>query len=216
MIKICFFIAFTLCNFCYGCADIASDTTPVKYRNNTQVPPHIYKVHQKILKDSIKHLIKEKSLAYYPKENDLFTEIIIDTILYSPKKDKAAFFVITKNSNDRLLSGGNKNEYHYDAHCFTVYLKGDFTFNDIYWIRASNISNFYNLEKTSFRIKEMYFKDFSKRQDVNDSSMYKYNLDDIRFWDGPVWKTIEEEKIKQKEFDEEKKKHPENVYEPKQ
>jgi|LakMenEpi03Aug12_release.lakeMendotaPanAssembly.Ray.scaffolds.fasta_scaffold196643_2 hypothetical protein len=216
MIKVCFFIAFTLCNFCYGCAGTASDTTPIKYRNNTQVPLHIYKVHQEILKDSIKHLIKEKSLAYYPKENDLFTEIIIDTILYSPKKDKAAFFVITKNSNDRFLSGGNKNEYHYNAHCFSVYLKGDSTFNDIYWIRASNISNFYTLENTSFRIKEMYFKDFSKRQDVNDNSMYKYNLDDIRFWDGPVWKTMEEEKIKQKEFEEEKKKHPENVYEPKQ
>jgi hypothetical protein len=33
----------------------------------------------------------------------------------------------------------------------------------------------------------MYFKDFSKRQDVDGSSLYKYNLDDIRFWDGPVW-----------------------------
>lgn len=187
---------------------------PIGNLDSTQIPPHIYKFHQEILKDSIKQLIKEKSLAFYPKENDLFTEIIIDTILYSPDKDKATFFVITKNSNDKLLIGGNKNEYHYDAHVFTAYLKGDSTFNDIYWIRASNISNFYTLEKTSFRIKEMYFEDFSKRHDVNGNSMYKYNLDDIRFWDGPIWKTMEEEKIKQKEFDKEKKEHPENVFEP--
>ncbi len=196
MMKVCFLTTFTLYNFCYGCTGNASDTTPVIYRNNTQVAPHIYKVHQKILKDSIQHFINNKSLAYYPKENDLFTEIIIDTILYSPKKDKAAFFVITKNSNDKLLSGGNKNEYHYNAHCFTVFLKGDSTFNGIDWISTSSISNFYTFEKTSFRIKEMYFKDFNKRQDVDGNSMYKYNLDDVRFWDGPVWKTMEKEKIK--------------------
>jgi hypothetical protein len=111
-------------------------------------------------------------------------------------RGKVVFFVITKNSNDKLLSGGYDNEYHYDAHCFTVYLKGDSTFNDINWLSESNLSNFHSVEKTSFRIKEMYFKDFSKRQDVNGKSLYKYNLDDIRFWEGPVWKSIEEQKIK--------------------
>jgi hypothetical protein len=88
-------------------------------------------MHQEILKDSLRQFIKDHSLAYYPKENDSFTEIIIDSILCSPKKDKAAFFVITKNSNDKLLSGGNKNEYHYNAHCFIADLDGDSTFNDI-------------------------------------------------------------------------------------
>jgi len=175
---------------------ITSDTTPVKYRNKTVVSSSIYKVHKEILKDSIKYFIKNKSLAYYPRENDSLTEVIIDTILYSPKKDKAAFFVVTKNSNDKLLSGGNENEYHYDAHCFAVYLKEDSIFSDIYWIRTSNVSNFHTLEKASFRIREMYFKDFSKREDVNGNSMYKYNLNDIRFWNGLIWKTMEEEKEK--------------------
>jgi hypothetical protein len=62
----------------------------------------------------------------------------------------------------------------------------------------------------------MYFKYFSERQDGNNESLYKYNLDDIRFWDGPVWKTMEEDKIKQAAFEEEKKNHPENIYEPEQ
>jgi hypothetical protein len=145
LMKFCFFIAFTLFIFYYRCTGISSDTPQVKFRNDTQIPPHIYQVHKKILKDSIRHLISEESLAYYPKENDLYTEIFIDTILYSPIKDKAAFFAITKNSNDKLLSGGNKYEYHYNAHCFIVYLKGDSTFTDIDWITASNISNFSTL-----------------------------------------------------------------------
>lgn len=215
MMKASFFMALTLCNFCYGCVGTTSDTMPVKYKNNTKVPTSIYKLHQKVLKDSIRHFIKDKSLAYYPKENDSLTDIIIDTILYSPAQDKVAFFVITKNSNDKLLSVGNKNEYHYDAHCFTANLNKGSTFNDIYWIRAFNISNFHTLKKASFRIREMYFKDFNERLDVNDSSLYKYNLDDVRFWGGPIWKIMEDEKLKEREFENEKKNHPENIYETK-
>jgi len=45
--------------------------------------------------------------------------------------------------------------------------------------------------------------------------VYSYNLIDKRFWDCPIWEKIEDEKIKKKEFEEEKKRHSENVYEPK-
>lgn len=209
-----FFIIIVVCNFCYGCASI-SDTTPKKYRNKTKVSSEIYKADQEILKDSIKNLIIRRDLAYYSKDNDLFTEVIIDTILYSPMKDKVVFFVITKNSNDKLISGGKRNEYNYNAHCFIAYLKEDSVFSDIYWIRASNINNFINIEKTSFRIREMYFNDFSKRQDINGNSLYKYNVNDIRFWNGPIWKTMEEEKLNEQEFEVEKKNNSENIYEPK-
>jgi len=41
-------------------------------------------------------------------------------------------------------------------------------------------------------------------------------LNDVRFWDCSIWKEIEDKKIKKQEFEEEKRKHPENVYEPKQ
>jgi hypothetical protein len=180
-------IAILFCSLCYGCTDNKSDTTPVKYRNHTTVTIDVYKKHMLILQDSIIKFIKEKSHAYYPKENDLLTEVIIDTILYSPQKDKVAFFVITKNSDDKLLGGGNKTEYHYDAHCFIADLKNNSFFKNIFWIRASSLSNYKNLNNAHHRIREMYFKDFSERKDGNNNSMYKYNLDDIRFWDGPLW-----------------------------
>jgi hypothetical protein len=191
MIKVPIFLAFVLCKFCYSCASINSDTIPAIYINNTTVSPKIYKVHQEVLKDSIRLFIENKSLAYYSKENDSQTEIIIDSVLYSPKKDKGAFFVITKNSKSKLIGGGNRNEYHYDAHCFTFYLYGDSIISGIYWVKAFNVSNFYTKEKASNRIREMYFKEFSKSQDVNGNSMYKFNLNDIRFWDGPIWQTLD-------------------------
>jgi len=43
-----------------------------------------------------------------------------------------------------------------------------------------------------------------------------YNLNDIRFWSCKIWKEQEAKKREEKEFEEFKKKHPEDVYEPKQ
>jgi len=60
-------------------------------------------------------------------------------------------------------------------------------------------------------IRESCFRTFVTK---NASGAYSYNMNDKRFWDATIWKEIEENKIKKREFEEEKKKHPENVYEP--
>ena len=108
-----YIFAFTIQSSCQGQND-----TPEKYKNNFIVSNDIYKEHTSVLMDSIRFYINIRTSAYYPNENDSLTQIFIDTILYSPKKNKLAFLVITKNSNDKLLSKGSKDEFHYDAHCF--------------------------------------------------------------------------------------------------
>lgn len=173
----CFFY-----NFCYGC-NITADTTPIKYKNLTTISRDIYKTHKLVLADNIKILINNKEEPYYSKENDSLTEIFIDTILYSPQKDKIAFFVITKNSNDKLLGGGDKNKYHYDAHCFTGNLNKSFYIENLKWLRVYNLSRYPNFKKARNRIREIHFKEFAGRG----SSKLKYNLDDIRFWESSVW-----------------------------
>jgi hypothetical protein len=107
--------------------------------------------------------------------------------LYSPEKDKFAFFIITKNSNDKLLSRGKRNEFHYNAHCFIGYLNDDYKIHEIIWVIGYNLSNYDNLEETSKRIREIYFKELTARTNNDVESTYKYNLDDVRFWDGPLW-----------------------------
>ena len=77
------------------------------------------------LKDSIKGFITTKQGPYYPKEFDKETEIFIDTLLLSPQKNKMAFLVITKNSNDKLAEKGEANQYHFDASCFIGKLLSD-------------------------------------------------------------------------------------------
>jgi hypothetical protein len=45
--------------------------------------------------------------------------------------------------------------------------------------------------------------------------LYKYNLNDIRFWEGPIWKAVQGKREKKRLLELEKINHPENVYEPK-
>lgn len=174
-----YIFAFTIQSCCQGQND-----TPERYKNNFIVSNYIYQEHTTVLMDSIRFFINKKTSAYYPNENDSLTQIFIDTILYSPKKDRMAFFVITKNSNDKLLSKGNKDEFHYDSHCFISDLKGVNLFN-IKWLSAYSLTRYSSKEESSKRIREIYFKEFKGGQ----GGIFGYNLDDVRFWDDlNVWK----------------------------
>jgi hypothetical protein len=184
MIKI---LLFALLPFFISCKNKAQNITPGEFRYYTKVNPEIYEKNTKALIDSIKILIRYKSEPYNIKEDDSLTGIFVDTILYSPKYDKIAFFIITKNSNDKLLDKGSKDEFHYNANCFIGQLdsqKNIIVFGNII---EHSLFNFDNQKSTSDRIREVYFKEINMVTNLEGKSVYKYNFDDVRFWDGPVW-----------------------------
>src|SRR5258707_2392075 len=162
--------------------------TEKEYRNESRVSSEVYREHATILKDRIRKLIEKNEGPYYPSENDSLTEIIIDTVLYSPGKDRMAFFVITKNSDDKQLVPGNKNESHFSAHAFTAFLDGSRGIHHIFWINVFSEGDDADVKTASQAIRMMYFKGFRERRDNKGESIYKYNLDDVRFWNGPFWK----------------------------
>ena len=168
-----------------SCKGIGTPTPP-EFKHTVTVPYESYKKDLLTLYDSISVKLFDKKEPFHSVENDSLTEIFIDTILYSPQMNRIAFFVISKNSNDKLLSGGNKDEFHFDAHCFLAnYRKG--RVSKIIWQNNFNVINYHDYYGASNRIKEFYFFEFNSIKDSNDESYYKYNLDDIRFWDGPCW-----------------------------
>lgn len=166
---------------------ITQSRTPEIFKNHTNVDGAIYGRHIKALSDSIAALIRAKEDPYYQTENDSLTEIIIDTILYSPEMNRFAFFAITKNGDDKLLDKGDKNHFHYDAHCFIGRLDHTKDILDLTWIRGHNLSNYPDQNEASQRIRELYFTEITERTNANNESTYKYNFDDIRFWNGPLW-----------------------------
>jgi hypothetical protein len=165
----------------------AQTGTPEQYKNKNNVSPNIYQnISQKIL-DSVKSRIFKKEDPYYPSENDSLTEVFVDTILFSPSMDKIAFFVITKNSNDKLLDKGDKNDFHFTAYSFLGHLDSIHNITNLLWVSGFSLFNYKSKIATSNRIRDVYFKEITKRTNTKGESTYKYNFDDVRFWSGPVW-----------------------------
>lgn len=135
----------------------------------------------------IKQWIENKKYPFYPDMFSNESQVIIDTVLYSPNKSKVAFFVITKSSNHSLLGTNNPDGFHFDARCFFGLRSNSHASWDIYWSSCFSINLFESYEASSTRIREMYFQEFAKLKNHQGESRFKYNLNDIRFWSGPAW-----------------------------
>lgn len=129
------------------------------------------------------------------------TQLIIDTILYSPDFNRLAVFLMTQNPTYRQLLPNTKNKFYYDATCYLGSRVNDSI--SLSWIGPSftNSPNRYELSKL---IRDYYFRSFAS-MDSSGLNIHKYNLDDVRFWDCPIWKEVESEEKKRKEFESEKK-----------
>ncbi len=197
--------------FLYSCEGMKQKSTPQEFLNHTVIKQENY------TKDSIE-VVKQLN-TFLNKHEDFFyskayfdsTQLIIDSIIYSPDFNKLAVFVITKNPTYRQLMPDKNSEWYYDATCYLGVRQNDTI--ALSWIGPS-FTNSSSKQDISNDIRDACFRTFATKKDT--SGAYAYNLNDIRFWSCPIWEKIEEEKIKRKAFEEEKKNHPENIYEPKQ
>jgi len=191
----------------------------MEFRKNTDTPrvylSHFVTEKDNYSKDSIEILQKLKLLLL--KRQDFFhnsayydsTQLVVDTILYNMNFDKIAVFVITQNPTSRQLAPDKESDWYYDATCYLGVRRNDSI--TLSWIGPvfTNSSNRQDISKT---IRDACFRRFAAPKDT--TGAYTYNLNDFRFWSSTIWKKIEEEKIMRKNFQEKKKNHPENVYEP--
>jgi hypothetical protein len=195
----------------YGWMEFRKNTdTPEKFLNRTANKKADYSKDSLRISQDLKTLLLQHEDFFYSKEYFEGTDIIIDTIIYSPDFNKLAILFITKNPTSRQLMPAENEDFYYNA---TVYL--GIRQNDtisLSWL-GPNFSNSTNKREISKDIQEACFRTFVSK-DTTEKYAYKYNLNDIRFWTSSVWQRIEEDKIKKAAFEEEKIKHPENIYEP--
>jgi hypothetical protein len=203
-------LAYWYFKYVYGWMEFRKNTdTPKEYLNHTVIKKENH------TKDSIEVLSQLRTLLvrhedfFYSKAYFDSTELIIDSVLYSPNFNKLAVFVITKNPTSRQLVPDEKHGWYYDATCYLGVRKNDTI--ALSWI-GPVFTNSSNEQNISNDIREACLRTFVTKDTIG---AYAYNLNDVRFWDCPIWEKIENEKLKKKEFEEEKRKHPENVYEPK-
>jgi hypothetical protein len=191
-----------------------------EFRRNTDTPKEFLSetvaTTNNYTRDSIEIIKQLKSLLllhedfFYSKEYFQGTEIVIDTIVYSPSFDKLAVLVITKNPTSRQLEPAKAKHFYYNGTSYLGVREGDTI--SLSWL-GPHFTNSMDKGELSEDLREACFRTFVSK-DTTEKYAYKYNLNDTRFWKSSVWQKIEENKLKQKEFEEEKVKNPENVYEP--
>jgi hypothetical protein len=145
--------------------------TPEQFRNMSSVDLPLYLKHKLMFMDTIKQHIKMRKRPY-SFEMDSTNRIVIDTILYSPDKNKAAFFVIMGP-----VMGGY-NAHSYISFCDSVTVK------KVRWMSFYSLAQYPTEKEASDQIREIHFREFHLRK----RSGLDYNLDDVRFWeDIDVW-----------------------------
>lgn len=184
--------------------------TPDQFLNKTVVKKEDYSKDSLTILNKFKELLLQHEDFFYSKEYFEGTEIIIDTILYSPDLKKLAVLVLTKNPTSRQLMPTENKMWYYDATSYLGLRQSDTI--SLSWLGPS-FTNSTDKQEQSNYIRQECFRAFVSK-DTTEQYAHKYNLNDVRFWASSEWQKIEEDKIRKKEFEEEKLKHPENIYEP--
>ena len=199
---------YTLIVFLISCN---SGGTEDKYLNHSKVTREKYKSDSLLIVNKLKIEIQNEEAFFDNSAYNALTQIIIDSIIYSPDYTKLAAFVVVKNSTENQLIPDPAHSWYYDGTCYLGRGVGDSL--KLYWV-GPNFTNSESKEKISDYIREDCFR-LSNKRDSTQPDYCKYNLDDIRFWTCPIWHDLIIRDEKNKAFEEERIKHPENVYDPK-
>lgn len=197
-INVCYmFRVFIFFLFCLMSCNFKSQKkgTPKEFINNVIVDSLIYS------KDSAKVLaelymkMKNHEASFENPEYFDFTELIIDTLIYDITLNKIAVFVVAKNPTNRNPYSDSKLPYYYNANCYIG--KRNFNDSSLFELeclcRFSEI-NFDDKETAVEGLKEDFFIELATVLDENKQPVFRYNINDKRFWDSPTgWKGMFEE-----------------------
>ena len=166
--------------------------TPNQFKTKEQANLSQYKIDSlKMFNDFTKMMKNHEGefYSYKPENVDTTKSIIhIDTIVFSPNRNKA--FVLlstefllkkyTKVIDEKLTNLGSKKLF--DGHGFFCKMKGGKWFYEHYYVE---VGNYENLQECLDRLREIYFHEISL---MNRNNYNRFNIDDVRMWEEPVWK----------------------------
>ncbi len=182
----------------YSCEGVSEKKyIPKEFLNHTVIKEEDYAEDSVEIARQLRSSLKKHEGFFYSKAYFDSTQLIIDSIIYSPDFNKLAVFVMTKNPTYRQLMPDEKHDWYYDATCYLGVRQNDTI--SLSWV-GPNFSNSTDKEELSSMMRDTYFTKYAAIRDTSGEYKYKYNIGDIRFWDCPIWKEMEEEKIKAKEL----------------
>lgn len=173
-------------------------STPEDFINVNKVKKEVYKKDLSLLTVAIKAYYDSINSVVNPRYVTTLLGAKIDTVFYG-NNEKIVFLALLTKKNEHAEKG-----MQYEGECYIAYKRNNIEFFDK--LKYSSTST-ESLEKASEMIRRIYLGEMNYIEG-------KYNINDTRFWDSRVWQEAKEMKEKRKSFEEMKKTHPENVYDP--
>jgi hypothetical protein len=166
--------------------------TPKEFINNVAVDSAIYLKDKAAILDSLYGKMKRHEASFTNPEYYDSTELSIDTIMYDTSLNKIAVFVVAKNPTHRNPYSQSKLPFYYHGNCYVGKRvdAGSSNFELKCLCRFSEI-NFDDKETVIKALKEDFFIELATVLDENNQPVFKYNLNDKRFWDSPTgWRRM--------------------------
>jgi hypothetical protein len=184
MLKICIFFLFFL-EACNGTSQ--KKETPQDFINNVIVDSAIYSKDRMAILDSLYMKMKKHEASFTNPEYYDSTELSVDTIMYDSSLNKVAVFVIAKNPTHRNPYSQSKSPFYYHANCYLG--KREYADSSMFELKPLgpfSLINFDDKQTILTAISEYYFFELATVLDENNQPVFKYNLNDKRFWDSPT------------------------------
>jgi len=185
----------------YGWMEFRKNTdTPEQFLSKTLNKKDNYTKDSLLIAVELKNLLlrHEHEDFFYSKEYFDGTDIIVDTILYSPDFNKLAILFLTKNPTSRQLMPTENYDFYYNASAYLgIRQKDTISLSFL----GPSFSNSIDKKEFSKLIRQTFFRTFVSKDTIAEYAN-KYNLNDTRFWTGSEWKKIEQDKIKRREYEE--------------
>lgn len=180
----------------FGCRplDPLWNTQP-EFKNNVQVPQAIYHQDSVTIIKLLNELIAEKVYPFNRNLTKDYTDLRLDTIVYSQDKNKLFFFLTFRYTNTHAYEKRGSeyvnvdDAFHFDAFCFLAKQTKKQTDNrwKLYCFDFLNAGDDSYLPLSN-TIRRMYFHQIATfREDE-----CRYNFDDIRMWNEPLWNRVED------------------------
>jgi hypothetical protein len=164
--------------------------TPKEFINNVVVAAETYSKDSATILSDLYYKMKKHEASFANPEYFDSTMLFVDTIIYDSSLSKIAVFVVAKNPTYRNPHSQSKFPFYYNANCYLgKRLNLDTNELELKCLCRFSEINFDDRETVIKALKEDFFYRLAVVKDENKQPLFKYNLDDRRFWVSPTgWK----------------------------
>lgn len=166
--------------------------TPPEFVNSIIPDSSMYAKDKMVILDSLYEKMKNHQASFSNPEYFDSTELSVDTILYDTSFNKIAVFVVSKNPTYRNPYSDSKLPFYYNGNCYIgKRTRPDLNMFDLKCLCRFSEVNFNDKQTTIRALQDDFFYELATVLDENSQPVFRYNLNDKRFWESPTgWKSF--------------------------